>query len=973
MAKAMVESIVDVGVGGGVVLLLLLLLMLLLIILLILFACKPWRFFLSSSSRTRITIINPSSSQVDDIERPLVSEDLNLVQNQSNEFGGKFSLEGVCHSTEGHFSSPQTHGVGYRQRIPSTSSQLSQSGSFVLDVIPDPLKDIFIGQTLKHPKKPVEEERYARNDDLKVCPDSGSFNEFIPEGIADERSSLTLEIISGPSRGLRCSIQSTDASRLPLILGRVAPSELLLKDSEVSGKHKLKWEVVDMGSLNGTLLNSQAIHHLDSTSRRWGLPTDLANGDIITLGTSTKIFVQITSQAECLIPFGVGLASDPMAVRRGGKKLPMEDVYYYRWPLPGADKFGIFGICDGHGGAGAATSASKILPEVVASILSDSFRRENVLSQCDASDVLRDAFLQTEASLNHYYEGYIDGKQIKMSEDHRIASYSERLRMQETGEPLKDGETRLCGLNLGRMLGDKFLKQQDARFSSEPYISQVVHIHQASRGFALIASDGFWDVVNSKKANQLVQQARERYAADRENPAEKVASFLLSEARTQRTKDNTSIIFLDFDNINRNSSLRNSTKKRPYDDDMAKKKKRAEAEAVEAQTEAPNAETELELVNGDSHDTKQKKNKKKKKKSENEKDHVQPKEIPTVSIAVPGSIIDNAQSLELATRLAGQIARAATIFRIDEVVVFDNNSSSVNGSSVTTVHDNSDDNESGAAFLIRILQYLETPQYLRKSLFPKHNTLRFVGLLPPLDAPHHLRKHEWAPYREGVTLKEQAPNFGSTLIDVGLSKNVLIDTVLEPGVRVTVAMGTNRNLDADLPRQVVSSSQPREELGMYWGYKVRYASSISSVFNDSPYKGGYDHLIGTSEHGLFTKSSELTVPSFRHLLIAFGGLAGLEESIEEDNNLKGKNAQEIFDSYLNTCPNQGSRTIRTELSLYHFSISKNQSTELCRDLNIKISQLEVIKEQHHQEVHNFAPNIGQFSTAYDSAEPEVSC
>ncbi|GMP77028.1 hypothetical protein CsSME_00033447 [Camellia sinensis var. sinensis] len=341
-----------------------------------------------------------------------------------------------------------------------------------------------------------------------------------------------------------------------------------------------------MGSLNGTLLNSQAIHHLDSTSRRWGLPTDLANGDIITLGTSTKIFVQITSQAECLIPFGVGLASDPMAVRRGGKKLPMEDVYYYRWPLPGADKFGIFGICDGHGGAGAATSASKILPEVVASILSDSFRRENVLSQCDASDVLRDAFLQTEASLNHYYEGCtatmllvwtdshenffaqcanvgdsscvmnIDGKQIKMSEDHRIASYSERLRMQETGEPLKDGETRLCGLNLGRMLGDKFLKQQDARFSSDPYISQVVHIHQASRGFALIASDGFWDVVNSKKANQLVQQARERYAADRENPAEKVASFLLSEARTQRTKDNTSIIFLDFDNINRNSSCK---------------------------------------------------------------------------------------------------------------------------------------------------------------------------------------------------------------------------------------------------------------------------------------------------------------------------------------------------------------------------------------------------------------------------------
>lgn len=41
--------------------------------------------------------------------------------------------------------------------------------------------------------------------------------------------------------------------------------------------------------------------------------------------------------------------------------------------------------------------------------------------------------------------GSIDGKQVKMTEDHRISSFSERLRMQEVGAPLKDGETRICG------------------------------------------------------------------------------------------------------------------------------------------------------------------------------------------------------------------------------------------------------------------------------------------------------------------------------------------------------------------------------------------------------------------------------------------------------------------------------------------------------------------------------------------------
>ncbi|KAK2969451.1 hypothetical protein RJ640_011348 [Escallonia rubra] len=599
MAKPMVLTISIPGGGGALALLLL---MLLLIIIVIVFACKPWRFF-SRSSRSR-------TIKVDDIERPLVSEDLSLLHSQSTEFARNFAPEEGFHQTEGHFNSSRSHGLAHKQRLPPTTPQLAHSDSFVLD-IHEPSEDALVGQTLKRPlvANYPEEQKRGRKDGLSYDSrfDDDKFREFVPKDAANQNMSsylsvrcagsagsiLMLEVISGPSCGLRYSIQSTNTAGLPLTLGRVSPSDVLLKDSEVSGKHaliswnlnKLKWELVDMGSLNGTLINSQAVNHPHSVSRHWGDPIELATGDIVTLGTTSKIIVQITSVAE-QIPFGVGVASDPMAVRRGGKKLPMEDVCYYQWPLPGADQFGMFGICDGHGGAGAATNASKIMPEIVASILSDSLRREKVLAECDASDVLREAFFQTEACLNHYYEGCtatvllvwsdghenffaqcanvgdsacvlnIDGKLMKLSEDHRITSYSERLRIQATGEPLKDGETRLCGLNLARMLGDKFLKQQDVRFSSEPFISQVVYIHQASHSFALIASDGFWDVVNYKKAIQLVHQARERNATDRENLAEKIANFLLSEARTQRTKDNTSIVFLDFDSTNRTYSCK---------------------------------------------------------------------------------------------------------------------------------------------------------------------------------------------------------------------------------------------------------------------------------------------------------------------------------------------------------------------------------------------------------------------------------
>ncbi|KAK9137250.1 hypothetical protein Sjap_007844 [Stephania japonica] len=332
---------------------------------------------------------------------------------------------------------------------------------------------------------------------------------------------------------------------------------------------------------------------------------------------------------------------------------------------------------------------------------------------------------------------------------------------------------------------------------------------------------------------------------------------------------------------------------------MAKKKKRRDS--------ARNGEEE-ELHNHRNGGTE-------KKIKRDEEQNTKRSKVRTVSIAVPGSIIDNAQSLELATRLAGQIARASTIFRIDEIVVFDSKGAGMDNSRVTTAGDE-DGIESGAPFLIRVLEYLETPQYLRKSLFPWHNSLRFVGLLPPLDAPHHLRKHEWGSFREGVTLKEKTLNSIGTYVDVGLSKNVVIEDKLEPGKRLTVAMGTNRHLGADQLHKVVPFSTPREEEGLYWGYKVRYASSISSVFKECPYEGGYDHTIGTSEHGTIVNSTDLTIPKFSHLLIAFGGLAGLEESIEEDDSLKGKNANEVFDSYLNTCPNQGSRTIRTEEAIF---------------------------------------------------------
>ena len=50
-------------------------------------------------------------------------------------------------------------------------------------------------------------------------------------------------------------------------------------------------------------------------------------------------------------------------------------------------------------------------------------------------------------------------------------------------------------------------------------------------------------------------------------------------------------------------------------------------------------------------------------------------------------------------------------------------------------------------------------------------------------------------------------------------------------------------------------------------------------------------------------------------MVVFGGVQGLEASLDADQDLKVEDPGLLFHHYLNTCPGQGSHTIRTEVSL----------------------------------------------------------
>ena len=154
-----------------------------------------------------------------------------------------------------------------------------------------------------------------------------------------------------------------------------------------------------------------------------------------------------------------------------------------------------------------------------------------------------------------------------------------------------------------------------------------------------------------------------------------------------------------------------------------------------------------------------------------------------------------------------------------------------------------------------------------------------------------------------------------TPVNSGEDELVYLEAEIPPYTRVTLGSESGSKVEA------VAPSEPRERDGWCWGYNVRVADSLSNVLTECPFEGGYDLTFGTSERGrpVSEIAGDDTVPQFNHLLVVFGGVAGIEVAVKADKELRKlelESPEKLFDYWVDLVPGQGSRTIRTEEAVW---------------------------------------------------------
>lgn len=256
-------------------------------------------------------------------------------------------------------------------------------------------------------------------------------------------------------------------------------------------------------------------------------------------------------------------------------------------------------------------------------------------------------------------------------------------------------------------------------------------------------------------------------------------------------------------------------------------------------------------------------------------------------IAIPDSSLVDEQTKRDKSIKTAHIARSCAIFKVNRIYIY---------------RDRERDYSYDRKMLKLILEFMDTPQYLRRILYPKITELEFAGILHPLKAPHHKpsidpKNIKVGDIRQAVTAKVK----GTYFVDAGLNALVPLEGSALEGKRITV------KFTSEYPtlRCAVASQQDIHE---YWGYEVKEVVSISEML-----KGLNNMVVMTSKQGeplsKFEQELKQQLKDASTVLIVFGSPnRGIFEILKDER----RHPKEFTKYVLNFFPEQMVETVRLE-------------------------------------------------------------
>ncbi len=261
------------------------------------------------------------------------------------------------------------------------------------------------------------------------------------------------------------------------------------------------------------------------------------------------------------------------------------------------------------------------------------------------------------------------------------------------------------------------------------------------------------------------------------------------------------------------------------------------------------------------------------------------------AILIPSSLTMESRDRRESTLRIGQIARAAAVFEYNRIVIY------------------RDPEFNDSRFISMVLGYMDTPQYLRRMLFPRREELRHVGLLPPLRTVHHpinskSESLKIGEFRVGAVV-ESVGSDGGVWVEIGVDRPIPLRTeeVYQKGQRLSVRIFSRKPLAAE----PVDS----KDIPLYWGYETETVDSLEAYLQARQDAGAL--VLLTSKRG---KAVSLDIlkelgqsGKKRDLAVVFGSPArGLDAFL----SAKAIGRYEM----INTIPHQGTETVRLEEAVF---------------------------------------------------------